>query len=341
MTEDATPTIESVIDTFERRARGQWRVACIFLVLMLAGIVAATLVFIFARAITEGETTTTDTTTRISSLDKLIAENNRTIDEKFGTLNGALYSLLNELPNKTKADCKHIKSLNDDIVNLNLNSRDLEYFIFSSSNWFTKSNEPISKADMIGKLLPQAADGDCLSIDFYYGALSQREHRVIILDVEQLKDLKSQHWSTQDPSPLKRELDELFVKRNTYTNAYKQLQERLNQQKIDPLIGEKPPNLSLPFLFQLNINRFGTITLVVIALGILTPLYRFSARLATFYQLRADLFRVHEIAGYKRPGIVQLSSIFTPTFDFGKSQAMPAHLTELIKVALAHGKDTE
>ena len=121
----------------------------------------------------------------------------------------------------------------------------------------------------------------------------------------------------------------------------------LQQEEIVPLIGKKSEdqisstNLSLPFLLQLNITRFGTITLVVIALGILAPLYRFSARLATFYQARADVLRLHQMPGYKQTGIVRLSPIFTPTFDFGKSQAIPDHLTELIRAALAHGKDTE
>jgi hypothetical protein len=124
------------------------------------------------------------------------------------------------------------------------------------------------------------------------------------------------------------------------------LSEALARQEIVSLIGDtesvKPPvTLSLPFLLQLNITRFGTITLVVIALGILAPLYRFSARLAIFYQARADVLRIHQTTGYKQTGIVRLSPIFTPTFDFGKSQAMPDHLTELITAALAHGKDTE
>jgi hypothetical protein len=141
-------------------------------------------------------------------------------------------------------------------------------------------------------------------------------------------------------------MDRLVHQAQIYGKAWDKLQQLSEQQEIAPLIGEpenhRPPvTLSLPFLLQLNITRFGTITLVVITLGILAPLYRFSARLATFYQARADILRLHQVPGYKQTGIVRLSPIFTPIFDFGKSQAMPDHISELIRAALAHGKDTE
>src|SRR5271165_7042279 len=76
--------------------------------------------------------------------------------------------------------------------------------------------------------------------------------------------------------------------------------------------GEEPTtevsgNLTLPFLLQLNITRFGTITLASIAIGILVPLCRFSERLSAFYRARADALRLHQVAGYKALGIIRLS----------------------------------
>jgi hypothetical protein len=129
-----------------------------------------------------------------------------------------------------------------------------------------------------------------------------------------------------------------------YASAKIKLQDLALQQETAPFVGEQSnsnQNSTLPFILQLNITRFGTITLVAILLGIIAPLYRFSVRLAAFYRSRADILRLHQIPGYKQPGIVQLSPIFVPTFDFGKSQAVPDHLTELVRAALAHGKDTE
>ena len=81
--------------------------------------------------------------------------------------------------------------------------------------------------------------------------------------------------------------------------AIDQILTKEKTQEVEGLIGQDRQNassVSLPFLVQLNITRFGTMSLVAIGIGLLSPLYRFSARLAVFYQARADAFRFHTVA---------------------------------------------
>jgi len=119
--------------------------------------------------------------------------------------------------------------------------------------------------------------------------------------------------------------------------ALSRLAYEINNSEVAKATGEEPPpeapgNLSLPFLLQLNITRFGTITLASIAIGILVPLYRFSERLAAFYRARSDALRLHQIPAYKTIGIVRLSTMLTPTIDYGKSQNMPDNLVEMLQL---------
>ena len=94
----------------------------------------------------------------------------------------------------------------------------------------------------------------------------------------------------------------------------------------------------LQFLIQLNIVRFGTISLIAIAISILAPLYRFSVRLAAFYLAKADALRLHEIA-YQKTSFASLSSALTPPMEFGKSQSIPDYLTELLRDSIRHSPD--
>jgi hypothetical protein len=81
--------------------------------------------------------------------------------------------------------------------------------------------------------------------------------------------------------------------------AFEQRNAEVAKETGEEATTEVSGNLSLPFLLQLNITRFGTITLASIAISILVPLYRFSERLSAFYRARADALRLHQVAGYK------------------------------------------
>lgn len=120
--------------------------------------------------------------------------------------------------------------------------------------------------------------------------------------------------------------------------AIQKLQKARNEAEIDQLTGQKDEVSagikgvnSLQFLIQLNIVRFGTISLIGVAIGILASMYRFAARLAAFYQAKADTLRLHEIA-YKHTSFASLSSALTPPMEFGKSQSVPDYLTDLLRI---------
>jgi hypothetical protein len=112
---------------------------------------------------------------------------------------------------------------------------------------------------------------------------------------------------------------------------------QLTGQREETAEGTKSVN-SLQFLVQLNIVRFGTISLIGIAIGILAPLYRFFDPLGGFYQAKADALRLHEIA-YKQTSFASLSSALTPPMEFGKSQSIPDYLTDLLRDSISRGRD--
>jgi hypothetical protein len=98
-------------------------------------------------------------------------------------------------------------------------------------------------------------------------------------------------------------------------------------------------NLSFPYLFHLNVTRFGTITLASIAIGILIPLYRFSEKLSAFYRSRSDALRLNQLDRYKRIGLEKLSTVVAPGIDYGKSQNVPDKLTEILGLIRKPEKD--
>jgi hypothetical protein len=127
--------------------------------------------------------------------------------------------------------------------------------------------------------------------------------------------------------------------------AADKLEKLKNETEVNQLTGQKDEQSTgvkeinpLQFLIQLNIVRFGTISLIGIAIGILAPLYRFSVRLAAFYQAKADALRLHEIA-YKQTSFASLSSALTPPMEFGNSQSIPDYLTELLRDSISRGRD--
>jgi hypothetical protein len=254
---------------------------------------------------------------------------------------------LKEIPVIPKENCKNIKVTSPYKFRFDLEPDVEDPVRVRSKSETVNALISEAKASSSGpKLnLDSSYDYDCISIPVPSGP-----GRTVakLISVQQLAEMKLTDWDTPKLNALLNEQNNLGHQLSMYRKALAKVQEKIEQQEIAPLIGEQQseqqsnnPTLSLPFLLQLNITRFGTITLVVIALGIIAPLYRFSARLAAFYRSRADILSLHQISGYKRIGIDQLSPIFTPTFDFGKSQAMPDNLTELIRATLAHGKDSE
>lgn len=151
-------------------------------------------------------------------------------------------------------------------------------------------------------------------------------------------------WEPKDLSSLVNQFDRLSHAVEIDAGALSRIAYEMHSAEIAKAAGEEPAsessgNLSLPFLLQLNITRFGTITLVSIAIAILVPLYRFSERLSAFYRARSDSLRLHQAGGYKSVGIIRLSAMLTPNIDYGKSQTMPNHLVEMLRLSARKEQD--
>jgi hypothetical protein len=154
-------------------------------------------------------------------------------------------------------------------------------------------------------------------------------------DLSKLAD-RQNLWEPKDLSSLVDQFDGVSHNVDIDSEALTRIAYDIKASEVAKAAGEEPSGtsgtLSLPFLVQLNITRFGTITLASIAIGILVPLYRFSERLSAFYRARSDALRLHQAAGYKTVGIIRLSTMLTPTIDYGKSQNMPDNLAELLRL---------
>jgi hypothetical protein len=274
MAKDATP-IQSVINTFEKRARWRQCEAYGFLLLMLAGIVAAGLVFYFAKAITDTETTT-DIASNIDHLKQITAENARRINEKGRALGNAYASLLNELPAVSNESCNKISSQPPDLKR-----------IFLSDDGKLRSKNEVAKEFRSWALTP---DTDCISVQLPF---SQPVQRLIfnIKQLEQVEEMKEQNWNSTNPSDLENYLDKLLHEANINKLAIDRLRFLLSQQEMAPLTGEQPASdqptkISWQYLVQLNITKYGTIALVVIALGRLIPLSQVDQYLGLAGQIR-------------------------------------------------------
>jgi phage host-nuclease inhibitor protein Gam len=91
-----------------------------------------------------------------------------------------------------------------------------------------------------------------------------------------------------------------------------------------------------PQIIQSNLTRLSSLAIMFFLVAVLVPQYRYSIRMAAFYDARADSIR---LAGRLQP-ITQLDELektilaMTPNIDFGKAPTTPIdQLVELIKAA--------
>ncbi|WP_282610403.1 hypothetical protein [Pelagibius sp. Alg239-R121] len=89
-------------------------------------------------------------------------------------------------------------------------------------------------------------------------------------------------------------------------------------------------------LIQTNITRFGTLLVVFFFIAVLQPIFRYNARLAAYYNARADALLLVRASGGR--DIEKLVSILTPTVTFDKDTGAPEDqsaemVKELIKTA--------
>jgi hypothetical protein len=156
MAGDTTPPIQSLIREFEERARWRQKEAYWFLVLMLLGIVAAGLVFWFAKSITESETAI-DIPKKIASVNELITENNRRSGEQAEALGNAYSKLLQDLPTIAKESCNHIFAMR---------------LSDAPSLFFRDKSELRSKADFINDLVDLVSRVNAKNSNIQYDCIS-------------------------------------------------------------------------------------------------------------------------------------------------------------------------
>jgi hypothetical protein len=225
MTKDTTSPVQSIIDAFEWRAFRRQLGAYGFLGLMLAGIGAAAWVFWQAKEITASDTNT-DVNEKISSLKKLINDNNLKIQNTEKSLNNASLNMLHELPTATKDDCKHIISSSYDPI--------VVPFSLFDQNGKLRSKPEIAQGLYQASLVQPPRDIDCISLWF-------SQDVQLIFNVKQLGDVKLQNWddtAASTVSTLQSEYSKLYHQDQIYDKAMKKLLDIREQQEEAPFIGE-------------------------------------------------------------------------------------------------------
>ena len=86
-------------------------------------------------------------------------------------------------------------------------------------------------------------------------------------------------------------------------------------------------------LVQTNVTRFGTIILVIFLVSILVPLYRYNVRLGAYYDARADALALMGGSNITAARFTEFADALTPSHDFGKAPATPAQ--QVIELAKA------
>jgi hypothetical protein len=140
----------------------------------------------------------------------------------------------------------------------------------------------------------------------------------------------------------------LTERKKLLEQAVRVLQQRKTEQGLAVLLGtqenrSEPANTEpiipskdtqdnqLARLIQTNLTRFGTIIMITFLVSILTPLYRYNIRLATYYDARADVLELFETT-LRSVGFLRLATALTPAFDFGKGPNTPIEqIIELVR----------
>jgi len=95
-------------------------------------------------------------------------------------------------------------------------------------------------------------------------------------------------------------------------------------------VAKTTSDVPLAQILQTNVTRFGTIIMITFLVSILTPLYRYNIRLATYYDARADVLDLLNTK-LESVGFVELAAALTPAYDFGKAPATP--IEQIIELA--------
>ena len=278
----AQPALLEIIHAFEQRASNRQSGSHAILVLILILLAVAAWVFVEAKAITTRETSS-DFSQKLSQaqtkLDTDVSEQNRIK----GDLITAVTPIINMIGHQGNPGA-------DDYFSVE--------FLDNATH---KTKDPVSIAkdvQNLQRLNRQFATGISIGLTMTGHRIDPSSGRIVpnpILtlvrtltsdDVTKLANEKNL-WEPHDLASLINQYDRLSHDIEVDNGGLSRIANEMRKFEISKAAGEESSsdsgNLSFPFLLQLNITRFGTITLVSIAIAILAPLYRFSERLAAFY----------------------------------------------------------
>ena len=337
-TDERPLDVNALAGDFERRASRRRNEAYGFLVLMLALLLLAAYIFANARLIADRDTAIDVDHQAEAIRSQLTADENREqrIARSMSNMEVRL-SFIDQI---------------DGVITHYQNTTGLNPKCFFT---IVDDKAELLTSDVIIEKMKQALTdvGDCRAVNNKYyvvigllpdaslGSVSLA--RKLTFDLGKLNSLekKSYNISRDYDGNFREDFDvqktlgqKAYYEQQAVTELYK-LKEK---QEIDKLVGRKSDNAArlelsdIGFIIQVNIIRFGAITFIGIAIGILAPLYRFGVRLSAFYQARADALRLHQIA-YKETSFVQITTALTPPMDFGKTQTVPDYLGQLLSIA--------
>ena len=95
-------------------------------------------------------------------------------------------------------------------------------------------------------------------------------------------------------------------------------------------------NISVPFLIQTNVTRFGPMIIILFFVSLLVNLYRYNIRLSAYYDARADALELIRLAIDPDAFEKYVSSLSPDTHDLGKPPKLPTeHAIDLAKAAVS------
>jgi len=314
MADEITPR-QGMIRRFKRRARRRRRESYLVFCIMLSLLLAAGWVFYHARAVTLNDTKVDLRQNLVTAQQNLLNDNrlsDQLISEVKQNVNDIVESIGATDTTKDRGQGRIQVQLLDDTHSVR------------------------SKGDIYKEISDQVKELHItLPVHVTLSLKGGFPMYFRILDAKALQTLGSEsNWSHPQLLSLFQRFDEVSHRINIDSQAIIRLRGDITEQEINTAAGESvPAQNSGWFLIQLNINRFGTITLAVIAIGIFAPTYRYLARLAAFYTARADALQLYQGSAYTQVGFVRLITALTPNFNFGKSPSVPDHLVEMLAIA--------
>ena len=336
-------TLSTLIGSFEERAKYKQLESYCILMIMLALLAIGGYVFWQAKDIA-----TSDTSINTAARRQEVINQYNTDTKSFTDLRDKLNAIQINLPflsaidgaiTKVVASIQYctvsLKTKQGDIKTLAILVAELKKILLDSSDRCMHGASTGKDGARIA-LLP--FDDEVYSMGVAHDVLTFNPTLITALNPQDNEITMTPTWES-----VKKMTDDLLSLHHKLTiedAASQRLEKMKNETEISQLTGQKDETSvadaktvnPLQFLIQLNIVRFGTISLIGIAIGILVPLYRFSVRLSAFYQAKADALRLHEIA-YEHTSFASLSSALTPPMEFGKSQSIPDYLTSLLSLA--------